>query len=1089
MTLRQLLSDEVMMWIHNKNLEIKEGAEYSKEDIITDFTNWFNQNRNIINESLIKESHDDEDIISEDENNEDINNEDENNEDINNEDNIADEEDEEIISDDEGSDVQNNEDDERRGTNVNYNDRIGDELPDEKEEDIREDPNEENDFDNTTDDIPAPENEEIISDDDDVAAERIIGDEPEDSNTEEETAITPDTDTDNEFMGMDYNRHGSSRLDRTMDDMMDSVADNPDSTVIYRVNDGSDATRNIFSVVESWYKKAVSKGMNKDEVTSLYFLDTSNVKNMTALFAFTNVPDIDISSWNTSNVKFMEGMFYKSTFNNKSILNWDVSSCVNFRNMFYGSKFSYNIDNWTPGTVQEIVYDENTGEPVRVEGEIQYEPVPAELPFVGAREDDNRRIKEERVLKALKAMDDQIEAEKERRNRRNQTQNNTTNESLKNIISFEDFIGEGFGDFIKKGIKKVKSFLNTISVKLNDFYYGVFSADGNLMPAISPYTSMNYIATNNVPGVQIVTNSTSKLLVPDARNTQYVNNNDEKYDFIKPNTREWENYKTFIGAINEHYEATGEMLFETAMPLTAKGSGVGVTDITSKDLKRLLRQALLSVPAYKKKGGKTLCIFGAPGIGKSTIPKAIVREYNSSLDDANKGRTKSVMVVNCGDLTLDGFYLPLPEYTKLDDIAKSHPKIYDILQNSGVDAEKLRRTVVKKTMEAPKTWLPCYAVTADTEQNKVCNDIANGYIFSDNVFDEESQSWVEVQNETTEGGILLFDEFFRADPEVFKILMQIVLDRRTQGGMAIGNKWAIVCCSNRPNDDDEVKASKQGSSPVLGNRFLEGAYNFVPDFEDWAEWATSEHILDPVVKIFLTAPTPPDSENANNPYDIDIHDADTDKDVKLRSYHRWHSVDPKLYKSVKDDSVFMFPTPRTWTALLEWIKDEKDDKGVSSVLDLKPGYIREKARGVIGIKTADDLVDFIIQIKDSGLNINKIFNDPNYIIDSGQADVYMVVELVRSYITDRWNSGNRFPLTREVPMFVNMFNFFKKVYEDYDVGGTTILTLHNDIVRNILKIKSTSDAKIKRMKPYLDLVMGTDSSGVKYGVKYRDQAI
>ena len=32
MTLRQLLSDEVMMWIHNKNLEIKEGAKYSKED-------------------------------------------------------------------------------------------------------------------------------------------------------------------------------------------------------------------------------------------------------------------------------------------------------------------------------------------------------------------------------------------------------------------------------------------------------------------------------------------------------------------------------------------------------------------------------------------------------------------------------------------------------------------------------------------------------------------------------------------------------------------------------------------------------------------------------------------------------------------------------------------------------------------------------------------------------------------------------------------------------------------------------------------------------------------------------------------------
>ena len=84
--------------------------------------------------------------------------------------------------------------------------------------------------------------------------------------------------------------------------------------------------------------------LNKKNTVLWSSFDTSNVTDMTALFAFAFMPKADLSHWDVSKVKTMDGMFYRANFNNDSICEWDVSNCTIFDNMFMHSNFNQDID-------------------------------------------------------------------------------------------------------------------------------------------------------------------------------------------------------------------------------------------------------------------------------------------------------------------------------------------------------------------------------------------------------------------------------------------------------------------------------------------------------------------------------------------------------------------------------------------------------------------------------------------------------------------------------------------------------------------------------------------------------------------------
>ena len=96
---------------------------------------------------------------------------------------------------------------------------------------------------------------------------------------------------------------------------------------------------------------------------------------------------------------------------------------------------------------------------------------------------------------------------------------------------------------------------------------------------------------------------------------------------------EYRNYLTMVDMVNEHYTKYGEKLNEAERVGFSGASGglKGIRDIKAKELKFLLNQAIKNVPAYKDENyGGAVLIWGAPGIGKTTIPKAIIGEWNKN---------------------------------------------------------------------------------------------------------------------------------------------------------------------------------------------------------------------------------------------------------------------------------------------------------------------------------------------------------------------------------------------------------------------------------------------------------------------------
>ena len=80
--------------------------------------------------------------------------------------------------------------------------------------------------------------------------------------------------------------------------------------------------------------------------------NTSNVTDMSYLFARSHNFNQPIGNWNTSNVTTMEGMFYAEPTFNQPIGNWNTTNVTSMAEMFYdASNFNQPIGNWNTGNV------------------------------------------------------------------------------------------------------------------------------------------------------------------------------------------------------------------------------------------------------------------------------------------------------------------------------------------------------------------------------------------------------------------------------------------------------------------------------------------------------------------------------------------------------------------------------------------------------------------------------------------------------------------------------------------------------------------------------------------------------------------
>jgi hypothetical protein len=160
-----------------------------------------------------------------------------------------------------------------------------------------------------------------------------------------------------------------------------------------------------------------------------------------------------------------------------------------------------------------------------------------------------------------------------------------------------------------------------------------------------------------------------------------------------------------------------------------------------------------------------------------------------------------------------------------------------------------------------------------------------GSIMDIDPFTEEK---VEVQNieKTGSGGIILFDEFLRADPSIFNELMNFLLERRFED-WKLGSKWFVVACSNRPCDDEKSAESWAQLGGAGRDRWAE-IYHMDPKPEEWKEWARRKGFDETLLKF--------------------IFDKSSDN-LKDGEYSRWYRV---VDKDNSGDDSHKPVTPRNW---------------------------------------------------------------------------------------------------------------------------------------------------------------------------------
>ena len=111
------------------------------------------------------------------------------------------------------------------------------------------------------------------------------------------------------------------------------------------------STWDVSNVTDMSYMFAGTHAFNSDLST----WNVSNVTNMSYMFAGTHAFNSDLSTWNVSNVTNMSGMFYATQAFNQNIAAWDVSNVTDMSAMFSTTQaFNQDIGSWNVSNVTHM---------------------------------------------------------------------------------------------------------------------------------------------------------------------------------------------------------------------------------------------------------------------------------------------------------------------------------------------------------------------------------------------------------------------------------------------------------------------------------------------------------------------------------------------------------------------------------------------------------------------------------------------------------------------------------------------------------------------------------------------------------------
>lgn len=265
----------------------------------------------------------------------------------------------------------------------------------------------------------------------------------------------------------------------------------------------------------------------------------------------------------------------------------------------------------------------------------------------------------------------------------------------------------------------------------------------------------------------------------------------ESYKFVL-DSRKKQVYESKLGIAKKMGAAKYYQMFE-AYSLEAN-ENTNMPNVDYDQLKDLLEDSYMErIDEGNRAKVRPIMIWGAPGIGKTTIVKDLIREMNGSM-----GFNGTMIEIDATSINPDDFSLPMID--KDEYVAR----------------------------DVPKTWFPAYRYVDGMSEDEIAklDNIANGG--SDSV-------------EGT-GGIIFIDEFSRIRKATMQVLMKLV-DQRSINDLRLGSKWLIVCAGNR---EEDMGGDSINWQMAWGSRYLN--VNYVPDFEHWVEWAENAGVEKDIIR-------------------------------------------------------------------------------------------------------------------------------------------------------------------------------------------------------------------------------------------------
>lgn len=254
-----------------------------------------------------------------------------------------------------------------------------------------------------------------------------------------------------------------------------------------------------------------------------------------------------------------------------------------------------------------------------------------------------------------------------------------------------------------------------------------------------------------------------------------------------------------------------------------EGAAEGWDHITTNEAIRYIYNQY--VACVKRGAGKRtatqpltpICLWGAPGIGKTSIIKSLVKNLNASgagrvLNGGNEGgKDVSIIYINAMTMRKDDFSFPT-----IKDLNKA-------LRDSSGRGTSIN---IKSSADVIKSFLPAYSLEQVGEKSgdfilteDILDDIANGGDGSGNGL----------------GGIIFIDELSRVAKETMDVLMLLVQQRQI-GNYFIGSKWVFAAAANGIDDMGDNGEEVSWEAAYTG-RFE--CRRYVPTYQEWRAWASA----------------------------------------------------------------------------------------------------------------------------------------------------------------------------------------------------------------------------------------------------------